>query len=214
MSYPMIKPDFRKMLFAVATFLSLRGDSKMKNATCMITLLLALGAIPALAAPLYYTIDSTILSTHDIYAPMTGSFDYDPTLTDSFTNFTVGWDGLTFDLTASANNPTLYAASTCIGGATGAAATFAFLNCGNGAAWYAAEDTTTGIGFVTLIGRDTPGGANTATIQAGPSLSDSNIADSGTFTIAQAVPEPRSYALMLIGLCVLTGKRYQTLIKT
>lgn len=174
----------------------------MKNATCMITLLLTLGAIPALAAPLYYTINSTILSTHDIYTPMTGSFDYDPTLTDSFTNFTVGWDGITFDLTSSANNPTLGSASTCIGGSTGAAATFAFLNCGNGAAWYAAEDTTTDLGFVALIGRDTPGGANTAIIQAGPSPSGSNIADSGIFTIAQVVPEPRSYALMLIGLCL------------
>ena len=209
----MIKPDFRNMLFAVDAFLSLGRDWKIKNAGCMIALLLALGALPALAAPLYYTIDSTILSTHDIYTPMTGSFNYDPTLTDSFTNFTVAWDGITFDLTSSANNPTLDAASTCISGSTGAAATFAFLNCANGAAWYAAKDTTTDLGFVALIGRDTPGGANTAIIQAGPSPSGSNIADSGTFTIAQVVPEPRSYALVLIGFCVAMGKRYQTLKK-
>jgi hypothetical protein len=172
-----------------------------------IPLLLFIGTHLALASPVSYTIDGTVSSTHGIFAPLTGSFNYDSTLTDSFSNLSVDWDGFNFDLTSSANNPTLGAASTCIGGSTGAAATFAFLNCGYAGAWFAAEDTTTGVPFVALIGRDTSGGANTATIQAGTAPGPSNIADSGDLTIAQVVPEPSTTALMLIGLCLVVRRQ-------
>lgn len=182
----------------------------MRLSTTLITTLLFIGAIPALAGPVYYTIDSTITSTDFVNTPLTGSFYYDPT-TDSFSDFTVDWDGFVFNLTSVANNPTLGAASTCIGGSTGGAATFAFLTCATyEGAWYAAEDTDTDLGFVSLFGRDTRGGANTAVLEAGTTPGPNNIADSGdlitTATPAPA-PEPGSYSLMLIGLCLAMRKR-------
>jgi hypothetical protein len=187
------------------------GNTKRKQGVSKYTLipiLFLIGTYPILASS--YTINSTISSTHGIFAPLTGSFTYDSSLTKSFSFFTVDWDGFNFDLTDSANNPTLGAASTCIGGSTGAAATFAFLNCGYEGAWFAAEDTTTSLPFVALIGRDTSGGANTATIQAGTAPGPSNIADSGDLTIVQAAPEPSTTAFMLIGLCLVMRKRIAT----
>jgi hypothetical protein len=178
-----------------------------------IPFLLAFGALPAVATSVYYTIDSTVSSTHFVDTALTGSFYYDPTITNSFFDFTVAWDGINFDLTSGANNPTLGAASTCVGGSTGAAATFAFLTCSTyGGAWFAAEDTVTDLGFVALFGRDTLGGANTATFQAGTSPGPSNIADSGDLitTTTGAVPEPGTYALTLIGLGLVMRKRIAT----
>jgi hypothetical protein len=177
-------------------------------------LVLCLGGasgVPALQASALYTINSTILSTHFAYSALTGSFDYDPSVTDSFSNFTVEWDGFTLDLTDSANNPELDATSTCIGNKTGAAATFAFLDCANsGTAWFAAEDYSTNLSYMGIFGRDTLNGANTAVIQAGTPPGASNIADSGILTITQVAPEPGSIMLMLIGLGLSAGVRQAT----
>jgi hypothetical protein len=75
----------------------------------VIPLLLAIGAVPVLAGPVSYTIDFSVLSCEPtppcpIAAP-TGSFVFDASNTGApFTDFTVSWDGYTFDLTSSANN--------------------------------------------------------------------------------------------------------------
>ena len=64
-------------------------------------------------------------------APTDGSFIYDSS-TQSFSDFEVAWQGVVFDLTSSANSPTVAGSLPCLKGLTGGAATFALLdgNCG------------------------------------------------------------------------------------
>ena len=77
--------------------------------------LLALAALPSAltASPVQYTISFTLVSG---VAPTSGSFTYDPS-TEMFTQFDVVWDGLVFDMTADANNPTVDTSNpSCPGG--------------------------------------------------------------------------------------------------
>jgi hypothetical protein len=60
-------------------------------------------------------------------APTDGSFIYDSS-TQSFSDFEVAWQGLVFNLTASANSPTIDGSLPCLKGLTGGAATFALLD--------------------------------------------------------------------------------------
>jgi hypothetical protein len=90
-------------------------------------LLIAIFGVPvATADPITYTINFTLTSGSPL--PTAGSFTYDPSVAvNPFSNFDVVWNGLTFDLTASANNPFMSAppnAPPCVGGNTGAAAAF------------------------------------------------------------------------------------------
>jgi len=60
--------------------------------------------------------------------PTAGSFTYDPN-TPIFTNFLVTWQGLTFDLTSSANVPQMSPTIPgCLSGMSGAASSFALLS--------------------------------------------------------------------------------------
>ena len=67
-------------------------------------------------------------------APTDGSFVYDSS-TQSFSDFEVAWQGLVFNLTSSANSPTIDGSLPCLKGLTGGAATFALLagKCGTAA---------------------------------------------------------------------------------
>jgi hypothetical protein len=208
--FPMPISDLQAAAFGLGNAMQKEKKQQAVSKYTFIPLLLFIGAYPALASPVSYTIDGTVSSTHGVSASLTGSFTYDSSITDSFSFFTTDWDGFNFDLTDSANNPTLGAASTCIGGSTGPAATFAFLNCGYAGAWFADEDLTTSLPFAVLIGRDTSGGANTATVQDGTLPGASNIADSGDLSIAQTAPEPGTTALLLIGLGLVMRKRIVT----
>ena len=67
-----------------------------------IGLSLGLGAGPAAAAFIHYNI--TFTGSTSAGTLPSGSFDYD-SAAPSFANFVVQWDGVTFDLTAAANNP-------------------------------------------------------------------------------------------------------------
>jgi len=71
----------------------------------MIPLWLALGALPALASPVTYTIGFTGTGTLPDFA----SFTFD-SANDTFSNFVVDWEGYVFDLTAAANNETFKSA--------------------------------------------------------------------------------------------------------
>jgi len=65
--------------------------------------------------------------------PTSGSFTYDSAV-PQFSNFIVDWGGLSFDLTASANNPYVDGGSpSCIGSSTHAAARLAILTTCNSA---------------------------------------------------------------------------------
>jgi hypothetical protein len=84
-------------------------------------------AAPAHPSPIHYDISFTGGLPGPI--PTAGSFDYDPA-SPSFTNFSVIWNGLTFDLTSSANNPDVIdsAFSSSCNGASGAALAFAMMS--------------------------------------------------------------------------------------
>jgi hypothetical protein len=85
----------------------------------------ALGAPVAEATPIEYTINFSLISGTE---PTAGSFTYD-SATTTFTNFTVTWDGLVWNLTSGANSPFISSpAPACLGGLTGAAAAFAQLD--------------------------------------------------------------------------------------
>jgi hypothetical protein len=93
-----------------------------------IPLLLAMGAIPAMAGTVTDTLNFTVNYGP---APTSGSFTYDTTA-NSFTSFLVNWDGFAFNMTAQANNPSATGVSQvpCIAGYSGAQASYmAFTSC-------------------------------------------------------------------------------------
>jgi hypothetical protein len=85
--------------------------------------------------------------------PSYGYFVYNPT-TNQFLTFVVSWDGLVFDLTPMANNPSITAVLPCLSGATGARATFAFMTgCSDTSRQWFGGDAPR-FGFVSLPGGD------------------------------------------------------------
>ena len=98
----------------------------MQKILSRLILVVAVGAAGVHGAPIQYTIGFS----GDSPSPSLGFFDYDPTLpTNNFTNFTVDWNGFVFDLTSAANAPIIsrILPAACLGGATGAQASFAIL---------------------------------------------------------------------------------------
>jgi hypothetical protein len=72
--------------------------------------------------------------------PTAGSFTYDPD-TSGFTNFFVTWIGLSFDLTSSANAPSMSPTiPSCLTGLSGGAASFALLSGACSAFWGATSE--------------------------------------------------------------------------
>ena len=109
-----------------------------------------LGALSsAHAAPVKYNIQFT--TTSGSPTPASGSFFYDPDV-PVFSNFLVVWNGISFDMTAAANNPK-FAWGACNTAGNGAADTFDFLlnqNCGSGQHFngWAADTQDWGAGIV------------------------------------------------------------------
>ena len=152
-------------------------------------------------------VDAGPITTYDINfvpvsgtAPISGSFGWNGT---TFTDFTVDWLGVTFDLTSSANAPNVGGSCT-----SSAATTFEFLSTGKcGAvtlttlAWEGIENTTGPTQVFDLNGID--GSSDSVVILAdGPGPVDTNQSAIGTFSIT-AVPEPNSAVMILIGVAVL-----------
>ena len=101
---------------------------QMRSTMGAIPILLAMGAIPAIAGSVSYTLN---FSASYGVAPISGSFVYENTA-NSFTSFAVNWDALAFNLTAAANSPSALGVSQvpCIAAASGAQASFlAFTSC-------------------------------------------------------------------------------------
>jgi len=191
----------------------------------VIPFLLALGAVPALASPIYYTIDFTLTSGSP--PPISGGFFYDAS-TFTFASLDVVWDGYTFDLTSAANSFTFTSPTDpCYAGSsTGAQEVFLLLTaCSadanpsyyNGAPYYLANVYPYGSPNYTAFGFDTlAGGFGPNQISVGgPAGGTSSCPPSTCFTYSvQAVgafeasaPEPGTWALTVIGLCVVMRKR-------
>jgi len=171
----------------------------MKRSIVIIFGLALFGAMPAHSSTTY-----TIAFTATVGpTPTSGSFTYDSTLT-TFTAFQVVWAGTTtFDLKALANNPTITGTPPCIGGSTGAAATFLVMTaCANGQWDYVTESI--GPGAFDFFDYGTGGNYSIAT---DPNCSNNCLANQAGNYVATATPEPGTSALMLIGLGWLMRKR-------
>ena len=93
---------------------------------CVTVLVMVLGStIAAHAGAVTYNINFTPAFGN---LPISGTFTYNAAV-PQFSNFTVTWNNVAFDLTASANAP-LDTSSVCLSGLSGAAASFAWLSPG------------------------------------------------------------------------------------
>jgi hypothetical protein len=167
----------------------------------------ALADIPDLKT---YTINFT--TTSGSPSPTTGTFTYDPD-TATFTAFTVEWDGLSFDLTASANSPTVgFSIPSCITG-TGGAASFALMtgSCAPPPSfgqtdWQAdasGHDAT--FGFITEV----MGCCDLVVYGNASPIDAPTVHAFGTWTVTQQtspVPEPSSL-ILLAPVCALLARR-------
>ena len=175
----------------------------MSLLTCLLLLCLAIGAPPAMSAPIPYRID---FSTQNGIAPSWGSFKFDA-LTATFTNFTVQWDSLSFDFTSIANDPgSMPSLGGCLDGATGALAVFyAFTQCPGGGilgAW-SAQVQGPDYGFFFNAGGDVSFiGVDVTPPADWPSADNAN----GWYSVT-AVPEPGSSTLTLIGIGLVMRKQ-------
>jgi hypothetical protein len=111
----------------------------LKKLTVICLLLVAAGVSLPVHADIItsYTINFTIASGSP--APISGSFNYDST-TPGFTDFLVNWDGFVYDLTASANSPSI-AGTGCAGEASTPAYAFAIMSQSLTSCTYASIDS-------------------------------------------------------------------------
>jgi hypothetical protein len=181
----------------------------------LIPVLLAFGALPALATPVYYTINFTSGSP----LPTSGSFFYD-SATSTFASFDVMWDGDTFDLTAGANaQPFSSPTDPCFSGSTtGAQEVFLLMTaCSSDAnplyssgppVWQANNN----VGGYTSFDFDTADetGPNHIGVVFQYFTGDGTTINDANGGFESTAPEPDSCALTLIGLCVVTRKRIAT----
>jgi hypothetical protein len=177
----------------------------------LFVLWLGLMTLSATAAPVLY--DINFITTSGI-APTAGSFVYDSAI-PAFSSFTIVWNGLTFDLTSTANlpfhhNPNApFLDGACNTPAADAADLFRILSgeCGlEERAWYA----LVGGGFATYtqIGDFTYQDLGYANAYL-PTLPNAvQQGGQGTYTIS-AVPEPASMISTMVGgiLLALRGRR-------
>lgn len=166
-----------------------------------------LGALTsAHAAPVRYNIQFT--TTSGSPAPTSGSFFYDSDV-PVFSNFLVVWNGISFDMTAAANNPT-FAMGACNTAGNGAADTFDFLlnqNCGSGQ--YFNGWGGFGYGFASGFTFERSDAENLPTNAISFSAIDSstdNTSAQGTFSISLAeapVPEPATLSMLTAAAALL-----------
>lgn len=189
----------------------------LKNLIVICLLLIAVGASPSAYADtlttytISFTVDPTSL-TPSVPAP-TGSFTYDST-NPLFSSFLVMWDGNTYDLTAAANSPQLFATG-CTGESSTPAYGFAILSqaltgCSGPVTygWQAANATQNNLNFFQMAGLVLSQNASDQLNKFLPTPTATNDGEFGTWTLAPttaAAPEPASIYLLGTGLLSLLG---------
>ena len=181
----------------------------MRITTGFLPFLLTMGALPALATPTYYIIDFTVIAGTPALAPTSGSFFYDSS-SETFTGFSVVWDGTAYDLSSAANSPTIgpYGTPACASGSGGGASFNLLTACQTGPNQLWTEGACCTYSGVFLPGGSfgfAVGGSNQPTIgfvadgvSAGTAV--------GQFTVESA-PEPSTIILVGIGLCLVMRRR-------
>ncbi len=184
----------------------------MRRSMRVIPFLLAIGALPALATPAYYTIAFTLTSGSPL--PDSGSFYYDSS-TLTFTSFDVVWDGDAFDLTSAANTaPFLGPVASCVtSGTSGPQQVFLIMTACPVAYWEANGSAVSATMPSFLFDEGAYGTVfsyGVVVITPGlPTAPPTTATGAFTSTIS---PEPSSWALMLIGLGLVMRKRISALL--
>ena len=177
---------------------------------------LSMVAATSIASPVTYDINFTLVNgTHQ---PTNGSFVYDDTLANPFSNFTVAWVSRSFDLSAAANSPTRFGA--CGSGDTAFGVLDHNVPCvsPNGAyMWTGAfvvgpviePDAHYSFAFAATDGNEINAvGFESVIVPKIVPVNPSAFADRGTFSIqARAVPAPATLTLLSSGLLALLGRR-------
>jgi hypothetical protein len=157
-----------------------------------------------------YDIDFTEFSGDNGPLPTEGSFTYDST-NPSFSDFTVTWDGIVFNLTSPANNPFISSMPpSCLGGlggATGAAATFDLLagHCPN-SLWDGLQSTSPAVGSnFSFFSQTESQMISIETVLSGDTGAN-ELQGLGSWTISAVippspVPEPNSVLLLATLFC-------------
>jgi hypothetical protein len=176
-----------------------------------ITVLMGLlgAAASATAAPILYDINFTTTSG---VAPTAGSFLYD-SVTETFSGFIVDWNGVTLDLTASANSPNV--GGVCDVGAAGGTGfdSFSYLSnptCGSGnfeAGWSALSAPLLS---QFAFSRNDNASIDRIFFNGAAAGTSTFVRGAGSFAIAPAaVPEPSTIGLMFSGGLLLAWRRKQ-----
>jgi len=169
--------------------------------------------VPIQAGPISYT----ITFTGGPILPTAGSFQYDPA-SPQFTDFTVEWDGYTFDLTGSANSPYFGGGAEsdpCLEGKTGAAASFLMLSqfpstpCdGWGVAWSAAAYPGFSPRGFDFVASAAPSRTITVSYHQGGVAYGGADVGGGSWSIGQpGVPEPSTFIPIALAGVSLARKR-------
>ncbi len=179
----------------------------MRRLTLLFLTLVTCSA-PIWAAATTYDINFTL--TSGTPAPTAGSFTYDPAV--GFSNFTVDWNGLTFDLTAAAN--TILVDSFVGTGCDSESSTpqYAFLvltkdltGCSPTYTWAAGGSSGGGLTFVFGVS-DGPGSDTFRTTDPYPPDGGLFVEGDWSLTEVQAsTPEPTSLALTFLAGLALAG---------
>lgn len=164
----------------------------------LVTSVTFLAAVHAHAAPTLYNINFVLSSgTPGAPAPTSGTFLYDPA-GPAFSSFSVIWNGISFDLTSSANSPSVIGA--CATSAPDVADVFEMLRvgcAGDSREWSA----IIGIPFAQFSFTSHSLGSETEIVAETPiSRTLPPASASGTWSIAATVPEPTSLSLMAAGI--------------
>jgi hypothetical protein len=186
--------------------------------------LLFLGVAPIYASPVLYNMSFTAFPLMSI-EPTSGSFYYDASapVGSQFTDFSIVWDGFTFDLTNAGNYPSVQTnsnTSACIP-SLDSAGFFAGLtmpsNCSSLTThWSAEAGFSTGFpGTFAAFNIEIGGPDNMSNLQANVlesvSYSGPELGNEGRWSVNVATPEPAAMPALLIGslACMVIKRRTQ-----